>query len=283
MSFKKLLNIIKNITEDYETDKTFRKTASELIEKIQKKLSDGSARLLPYEYPDPEVRSYKLDVSSIDDNFDFDIVFLIPPEDKILPFRGRHITYHYTLGDTYHQILLTVYDIYSETSDINKLKSVLGDKLKSGTYENYTSTLVHEITHYLDSARYKSINVTGRYLDKHANADNKLNPEDYFNSPHEYNAFFQGQIHELEKTLDRIGFLRREFKALKSIQSFIDWLLQNSTTIEFNDIFVRFLNDKYNRKLRKRLADYFLKKQSELIKHDEDAVKKNQELYGEDS
>lgn len=138
------------------------------------------------------------------------------------------------------------------------------------------SAFIHEYVHYLDHLRYRSKGITksmARYLDAG-------DYEAYYNTPEEYNAFYQ----EGQSQLVRIWKgLPEDFKKkkLKSYKHFQAWVVHQ---MEFFDKdFITYINDKYLKKFKKRLANLYMYIQkgnlSEIIseskvKVDANAIKK---------
>ena len=138
------------------------------------------------------------------------------------------------------------------------------------------SVFIHEYVHYLDHLRYRSKGITksmARYLDAG-------DYEAYYNTPEEYNAFYQ----EGQSQLVRIWKgLPEDFKKkkLKSYKHFQAWAVHQMEFFDKN--FITYINDKYLKKLKKRLANLYMYiqkgKLSEVIseskvKVDTNAIKK---------
>ncbi len=138
------------------------------------------------------------------------------------------------------------------------------------------SAFIHEYIHYLDHLRYRSRGITkasARYMDAG-------DYEAYYNTPEEYNAFYQegqSQIVRIWKSLP--DDLKK--KKLKSYKHFQAWVIFQ---MEFFDKdFITYINDKYLKKFKKRLANLYMYiqkgKLSEIIcegkiKVDSNAIKK---------
>ena len=138
------------------------------------------------------------------------------------------------------------------------------------------SVFIHEYIHYLDHLRYRSKGITkslARYLDAG-------DYEAYYNTPEEYNAFYQegqSQIVRIWKSLPED--LKK--KKLKSYRDFQAWVIFQ---MEFFDKdFITHINSKYLKKFKKRLANLYMYiqkgKLSEIIsegkvKVDNNAIKK---------
>ena len=146
-------------------------------------------------------------------------------------------------------------------------------------------TFIHEYIHFLDHLRYRSRGLgktSAKYLDTQ-------DIEGYYNTPEEFNAYYQegqSQIIRVWKNLSDRFAHRPEFladfkkKKLESYKTFQDWAID----IEFfNKDFLTYINSKYLKKFKKRLAGLYMYiqkgKLSEIIleskvKVDSNAIKK---------
>ncbi len=116
------------------------------------------------------------------------------------------------------------------------------------------ATFVHEFIHYLDARRYKGKGVLG-------NAD-KINkgPDSYFNSPQEFNAYFQEganeivhQINALDKFPDSV---RDHFEKKIFGSGFGDFYKYALTKMD--KTFVESLKGKYEKKFKSRLYQLWI-------------------------
>jgi hypothetical protein len=146
-------------------------------------------------------------------------------------------------------------------------------------------TFIHEYIHFLDHLRYRDRGLgktSAKYLDTQ-------DIEGYYNTPEEFNAYYQAgqsQIVRVWKNLSDRFAHRPEFladfkkKKLESYKSFQDWAID----VEFFDKdFLTYINSKYLKKFKKRLAGLYMYIQkgnlSEIIteskvKVDSNSVKK---------
>ena len=146
-------------------------------------------------------------------------------------------------------------------------------------------TFIHEYIHFLDHLRYRSRGLgktSAKYLDTQ-------DIEGYYNTPEEFNAYYQAgqsQIIRVWKNLSDRFAHRPEFladfkkKKLESYKAFQDWAID----VEFFDKdFLTYINSKYLKKFKKRLAGLYMYiqkgKLSEIIseskvKVDSNSVKK---------
>ena len=138
------------------------------------------------------------------------------------------------------------------------------------------SAFIHEYIHYLDHLRYRSKGITksmARYLDAG-------DYEAYYNTPEEYNAFYQEGQSQLIRVWKGVPDDLKK-KKLKSYKHFQAWVVHQ---MEFFDKdFITYINDKYLKKFKKRLANLYMYiqkgKLSEIIsegkvKVDSNSVKK---------
>ena len=142
-------------------------------------------------------------------------------------------------------------------------------------------TFIHEYIHFLDHLRYRSRGLSktsAKYLDTQ-------DIEGYYNTPEEFNAYYQAgqsQIVRVWKNLSDRFAHRPEFltdfkkKKLESYKSFQDWAID----VEFFDKdFLTYINSKYLKKFKKRLAGLYMYiqkgKLSEIISEDKVKVDTN--------
>ena len=150
---------------------------------------------------------------------------------------------------------------------------------------NHKQPFIHEYIHYLDFLRYRNKGIgkpNARYMDRG-------DYEAYYNTPEEFNAFYQEGQSELVRVWKNLSdrFAHRpEFladfkkKKLESYKTFQDWAID----VEFfNKDFLTYINSKYLKKFKKRLANLYMYIQkgnlSEIIteskvKVDSNSVKK---------
>jgi hypothetical protein len=113
------------------------------------------------------------------------------------------------------------------------------------------SAFIHEYIHYLDHLRYRSKGITksmARYLDAG-------DYEAYYNTPEEYNAFYQEGQSQLIRVWKGVPEDLKK-KKLKSYRDFQAWVIFQ---MEFFDKdFIAHINDKYLKKFKKRLANLYM-------------------------
>ena len=146
---------------------------------------------------------------------------------------------------------------------------------------NHKQPFIHEYIHYLDFLRYRNKGISepnARYMDRG-------DYEAYYNTPEEFNAFYQegqSQLIRVWKNLSDRFAHRPEFltdfkkEKLKSYKAFQDWV----TDVEFfNRDFLTYINGKYLKKFKKRLANLYMYIQngnlSEIISEDKVKVNTN--------
>lgn len=102
------------------------------------------------------------------------------------------------------------------------------------------ASLIHELIHYLDS---------NRYVGKVKPSADKATVVDYFNTPSEFNAFYQENAYMVRNMMNQ-AFLRTKF--MKDLPTFLDFAHRM-----MNKDFMQHLNPTYKRKLDKRLANLY--------------------------
>lgn len=128
--------------------------------------------------------------------------------------------------------------------------------------KTFDKFVLHELIHYLDIRRYKkkNINHSAQYAESGQYSD-------YYNHPSEFNAFYQEWIDEFITFLKyfKTKAKNKNFSGLldiKNAKDFADHVINNRISSEF----VENLNNKYKRKLYKRLTDlYYELKKDELL------------------
>ena len=128
-------------------------------------------------------------------------------------------------------------------------------------FKKNKNIFVHEFIHYLDDQKisYSNTGVSQDY-----DWDSQDDWKRYINSPEEYNAYYQQAIAKLEDRLDEFeskmegdAFERlRKFLLNMNTQEFVEWFKSKNANFFHNEI-VDYFNEKYGRKLDKRLARFF--------------------------
>lgn len=107
---------------------------------------------------------------------------------------------------------------------------------------------IHEFIHYLDTLRYKGdVKTTSRQKYK------KGDLIGYYNTPAEFNAYYQEYIDTIIDILNKIPQSKKN-ELLKDYETFYNWI---TTAGGIDRDFVKALNKEYEKKLRKRLYDLY--------------------------
>ena len=111
-------------------------------------------------------------------------------------------------------------------------------------------TFIHEYIHFLDHLRYRSRGLgktSAKYLDTQ-------DIEGYYNTPEEFNAYYQegqNQIVRMWKNLPD-DFKKKRLESYKAFQS---WVID----VQFFDRdFLTYIDKKYLKKFKKRLANLYM-------------------------
>ena len=109
---------------------------------------------------------------------------------------------------------------------------------------------IHEFIHYLDYQRSGYTNKISK----------ELTENDYYNSPREFNAYYQEGASYIVKILKDDDILPRFQEKYTNFPLFLKWMLENV----FDKEFIKALTDKYMIKLNKRVyniyTQYLMKK-----------------------
>jgi hypothetical protein len=136
--------------------------------------------------------------------------------------------------------------------------SDIGDKTELGYSLNWTNLfghMVHELTHYQDRSR-QTTPTRGKFNQK-VQAVSSKDPEAYFNSPLEFNAYFQQGMHNVISSYI-IGSERHyfkpsaNFKALASFDAF-----KRAHLFDFDRGFRDYLTPENQRRFDKRLYKFY--------------------------
>lgn len=249
---KKLLN---SIDEDYTSDKEQRQKAENLLNKLKTPLNPDNVIDV---MPSIMGRTY-FGISFYIPETPIMMIYLLPPKniDSGLVVQGgmdskkRLILMSKTeVSDEYLEYRRTS-ATQREISGVNK-QAVIDLFNKEMSYGVHDSTLIHELTHYLDSYRIPS--GVGRVA----------NPEDlvsYANNPAEFNAYYQEAVYAMDKMLARRSPKERK----KLILSFLE---NKNLDLIFKVLqlhhFLYNLNPTFKKKLLKRLYTYFSSKIEEM-------------------
>lgn len=186
--------------------------------------------------------------------------FIIQNDGNIL-FRASEISLNYS-------DLLIVFTNY----DTTKTKPTFGDNTfkggySFGTYKHYKvivinnlkndkipskgilkDSFIHEFIHYLDFKRSKGYT---------PNFNEKTTISDYYNSPTEYNAYYQEAANYIVNLFKDDNILSKFKEKYTNFETFYKWMVENV----FEKDYIKNLNDKNKKKLKKRIYNiysYFL-------------------------
>lgn len=101
-------------------------------------------------------------------------------------------------------------------------------------------SFIHEFIHYLDSQRSKKYS---------PNFSDKTTLSDYYNSPFEFNAYYQASATFVTKMLQQENLLKLFKEKYKTYDIFYKWMIE----IVFDKSFIKNLNTKNLIKLKKRV------------------------------
>lgn len=119
---------------------------------------------------------------------------------------------------------------------------VFAKKLKSS---NFRKTIVHELIHKFDNERTN-------YNRRTSN----MSPSGYYNSPDEYNAYYQEAVDHFEKSLDKLKNLGREDIIKTRFGKFSDFSNYMFNAVLEKD-FVKHINKDTETRLKKRLYRFW--------------------------
>lgn len=137
--------------------------------------------------------------------------------------------------------------LYTNTSAI--VIYVKDSKTMIKNLEDTQEIFLHEFIHYLDYKRFKQFgNKPGKDFTRHPE-DSSQYWRDYYNTPHEFNAYYQQFVMSFLSNVERrLGF--RDNIPKMSTKQFITYVWNNFT----NNKFKEHISDKYRKKFFKRLV-----------------------------
>lgn len=219
-----------SITEDYKQDRIFSLQAKKIFDRLYNRLKSNTIQIhIDYVHTK---KCYFIDVLELDNSIK-DLYIYFVPVSLIPTSNGKFLK-----STVFNKIYLNTED---KKVDINKLSSYLYEQKK---------TLIHEITHYLDTKRLKNLKVsnTTKYLEKG-------DYESYYNSPLEYNASYQQMIFSL--------YYMAKNKKRDSIEEKItDFPFSFNEFIKNSNIYWKFIYLHYLKKLTDQNRKKFLSRLS---------------------
>lgn len=254
----------KIIEEDYKKDKEYRDIAKQMVDIVKKAINNKDTQLL--NSSEDVYLNVTDEFNEIDDMFknsgkEFYIRFckgsenysVLTANKGLMKLISFPILPHMELFDfmTYLFKKNKVKPSFKNNTEMNKefLKLVL-KYIKKHTKNifNNPDNLVHEFIHILDDLRYSP---TANIL--HQDIKTVKDYDDYHNSPHEYNAYYQETMYAFDNWV----------KELNKSDEYL-WTFDED---DFNDFYNEFkrqyrghydrLNTKYRNKLRKRAFQYW--------------------------
>lgn len=208
-----------------EQDELFYNIADEFFEKMISELKDNN-------YIKQNDDNILFKASEINTNYhDLLIIFTDYNTEKTKPTFGNN-TFKggYSFG-TWKQYKVIV---------INNLRPDMKEPYKAINKDGF----IHEFIHYLDFKRSKGFS---------PKFNEKTSVSDYYNSPTEYNAYYQeiaSFISNLLKDKKSLDIFKEKYK---NFDVFYKWMSDNV----FDKDFVKNLNDSNLRKLKKRIANIY--------------------------
>lgn len=205
-------------------DKEFYDIADEFYEKMIVELNNGN-----YIEQDEKLIIFK--ASEINLNYKDLLIFFVKADSTYTntPFGNKSTKGNYGFGTLKRNKVIIIPNL---RNDMNPSNGILKDGF------------IHEFIHYLDFIRSK-----GNF----PNFTEKSTMSDYYNSPSEYNAYYQEAANYLVNLLKDDKVLSIIRKNHSTFNSFYSWMLNNV----FSKRFVANLNDKNKLKIQKRLYNIY--------------------------
>lgn len=223
------------VKEDVETDKYYRDKALEVYRNLESFLEDSADSLRERMEMYGDLPRGSMFRTNNEGGFDFlygqyfgdtNLVFRFLPQDERVTGFGR----------AKDGVPVIVLSFLQGTYDLTAIEiRITGEK----------PNIVHEVIHYLDEERGEQRGGSAKKFDSGEVAD-------YYNTPEEFNAYYQEAAFEVERLIDS---LPDKFKK-KWLASFDKFL--NTAYGQLSKAFVENLNSKYERKLKKRLYNLYL-------------------------
>jgi len=238
------------LLESPQTDKDFRRIANTIYQDILDEIKDLDEDDLGVELLN--VRSMMdFEQLSVGDKYFFDVADLLNRNDEYADFVLALVNKPNmdggvgTMRSTNKRVLYLSVDQFNRKADLEDLTH--GDYLEAlFSNRQFMKVFVHEYIHIMDDIR----------SDGHvAGGEARGNWEEYYNSPEEFNAFFQEAVSGLENALESMGEDGRG-RILQSFEHF-----SRAFFSYLQDDFKEAMSQNTRKRLMKRLYstyDYFL-------------------------
>lgn len=216
------------LNEKESRDRLFRSEANRIISNIQDYINRFDSEELDDILNRREHSQFgtvwTLDYTNIDNTYDLLVMFT--PQKSV----------NFSIG-TYKQIPILVLPIVYK-NDPDTIKTNLNTSKRQ---------IKHELIHFLDKERKALVLNKGSSELKSA--------KEYYNSPSEFNAFYQEAVDEVIEVLEKRGKDKSFIKTLglDTVTGFVNTVKD----LYIDGEFLKYLNSKYMRKLNKRLADLY--------------------------
>lgn len=222
------------IFESDYTDQQYTDKAEKIFNKVRKALKNDKYKHLSSD------DGFILYGNNIDPSISDLVFFFVHPNHNILKqgvvSRSEDVVTNYSLGVLKDGRHIMICGNLIEPNNDKYIDTRLNKNL-----------FIHEFIHYLDEKRY------GKNKKKTKTIDLETF-EDYYNTPEEFNAYYQEGAYALRNFFKKDGFVPDEIKQekIKNFYSFKKLALKF-----FDEHFVKELNKKFKKKLNKRLAGMY--------------------------
>jgi len=229
----------KQFVESFQTDRIKRQAAIDFFDKLQKWVKKNMKNMDKKAHRLDDFGGWAIDAGLVDPVHQGMAIILASPESeyaKRSPMGMKVLASFGHFKNNFPAIFL-----FSLNGDFDVEHA---DTRLSGAKTNF----VHEFIHYLDSLRMKSNQKSAQKLLKSVAA--------YYNSPEEFNAFYQEGVFEIYRLLGSNSMvpINKQKELLgKSFEEFFSKI----SSFGFDEDFVESLDNKYMRKLKKRLSDVY--------------------------
>lgn len=221
--------------EDVHDDYDYRRKAERILFELINELKTNNFSNFMVSYKTDRIE-YEINTNAFYPNLgneNYNIVFV----ERLVSHIEDDTRGMFTVKGGKHYIYIFV-DPFSE-----KAKPFWKDK-------TWHSTFIHETIHHFDSFRNPKL----------LNPPSEIEQTDiqYINSPEEFNAYYQQAMYDVEKQIrlyqrsDRSRYEKFYDKNLSSVDRFVDFVVTQISSKLYS-----ILNPKYQRKLKKRIAQYY--------------------------